>query len=153
MSKQTDAIRLGAQPLLEPGEEILATVIASPRGSGTAAVGGGPVVGEIGARISGKNVGAADEAGLIVRRNAGLVLTASRLLTFELAISFTGSVKAVKGVLSAIPRERVESITSKWNVLSVKTGSGEFKLEAKPGPAKDFAAAFAGAGAAPTAQE
>ena len=55
MSKHEDSIRAGAQDLLEPGEEIVAALVVSPRGSGTA-MAGGLAVGEIGARWSGKNV-------------------------------------------------------------------------------------------------
>jgi hypothetical protein len=141
MSKHEDSIREGAQDLLVPGEEIVAALVVSPRGSGTA-MAGGVAAGEIGARWSGKNVGKAEDVGLAVKRNSGLTLTNRRLLILELAISLTGGIKEVKGLLSDLPLESVDAMKSKWNVLTVSAGGGEFKLECKPPAAKAMVKAF-----------
>ena len=141
MSKHEDAIKEGARGLLEPGEEISSALIVSPRGSGTAIV-GSLAAGEIGARWSNKHRGAAEDAGLVVRRSCGLVLTDRRLLTLDLAISMMGGVKEVKEVLSEGPIDQVDAMRSKWNVLTVSAGGGEFKLECKPPAAKAMVRAF-----------
>jgi hypothetical protein len=141
MSKHEDSIRAGAQDLLEPGEEIVAALVVSPRGSGTA-MAGGLAVGEIGARWSGKNVKKAEEVGLVVKRNSGLTLTNRRLLTLDLAISLTGGIKEINGLLGDLSLESVDAMKSKWNVLTVSAGGGEFKLECKPPAAKAMVKAF-----------
>jgi hypothetical protein len=141
MSKHEDSIKQGAQGLLEPGEEIVAALVVSPRGSGTAAA-PGLAASEIGARWSRRNTGKAEDVGLVVKRNSGLALTNRRLLTLDVAISFTGGIKEVKGVLSEIPIDRVEAMKSKWNVLTIGAGETQFKLECKPPAAKAMARAF-----------
>jgi hypothetical protein len=141
MSKHEDAIREHASDLLEPGEEIVSALVVSPRGSGTA-VAGGVAAGEIGARWSGKNVKRAEDVGLVVKRNSGLTLTNRRLLTLDLAISLTGGIKEVKGLLSELPLESVDAMKTKWNVLTVSAGGGEFKLECKPPAAKAMVRSF-----------
>jgi len=141
MSKHEDAIKEEARGLLEPGEDISSALIVSPRGSGTA-MAGGVAVGEIGARWSNKHRGAAEDAGLVVKRNCGLALTDRRLLTLDLAISMMGGVREVKDVLSEVPIDQVDAMSSKWNVLTVSAGGGEFKLECKPPAAKAMVRAF-----------
>jgi hypothetical protein len=141
MSKHEDAIRLGAAGLLEPGEEIRSALIVSPRGSNTA-IAGGVAAGEIGARWSNKHRGAAEDAGLVVKRSCGLALTDRRLLTLDLGISMMGGVKEVREVLSAVPIDRVDAMACKWNVLTVSAGGGYFKLECKPPAAKAMVRAF-----------
>jgi hypothetical protein len=144
MAKHEDAIRAGAAGLLG-GEAILAAVVASPRGSQTALTGGAS--GMIGSNKVGKQVRGATEAGLVVERNTGLVLTPTRLVTVRLAISLMGAVKEVKEVLGSLPLGEIESLEVKRmgaaGVLTVVANGSEFKLEAKAGPAKDFAEAFA----------
>ena len=141
MSKHEDAIKQEARELLEPGEEISSALIVSPRGSNTA-IAGGLAAGEIGARWSNKHRGAAEDAGLVVKRNCGLVLTDRRLLTLDLAISMMGGVKEVQEVLSEVPIDRVDAMRSKWNVLTVSAGGNEFKLECKPPAAKAMVRSF-----------
>lgn len=144
MSKHEDSITEGAQGMLEPGERIVSALVVSPRGSTTAAAAGlGP--GEIGRRWSNKNKNAAADVGLVVKRSSGLALTNRRLLTLDLAISMTGGVKEVKGLLSEIPLDQVDEITSKWNVLTISAGGTQFKLECKPPAAKALANALAAA--------
>ena len=141
MSKHEDSIKEGAQDLLEPGEEIVSALIVSPRGSGTA-VAGGLAAGEIGARWANKNRGAAEDAGLVVKRSCGLALTGRRLLTLETSISLTGGMKEVKGILSEVPLDQVDGMRSKWNALTISAAGGEFKLECKPPAAKAMVKAF-----------
>ena len=144
MANHEEAIRSGAAPFLEPGEVVLAAMVASPRGSTTAQMGG--AAGLIGGGKAGKQAGGASEAGLVVERNTGLVLTPNRLLALRLGISFTGSVKEVKEVLGSLPLSDVTSLEASRmgaaGVVKVEANGTEFKLEAKAGPAKQFAAAF-----------
>src|SRR5262252_1735959 len=107
MSKHEDSIMEGAQTMLSPGEQILSALVVSPRGSNTA-IAGGLAAGEIGRRWSNKHRGAAESVGLVVKRSSGLALTNQRLLTFDLAISFSGAVKEVNGMLSEVPLELVD---------------------------------------------
>jgi hypothetical protein len=95
--------------------------------------------GEIGRRWSSRNREAAEEVGLVVKRSSGLALTNRRLLTLDLAISLTGAIKQVKGLLSEVPLEALGEVKSKWNVLTISAGSTQFKLECKPPAAKAFA--------------
>jgi hypothetical protein len=145
MSNHEEAIKQGAAPMLEPGEMILAAMVASPRGSTTAQMGG--AAGLIGGGKAGKQREGAAEAGLVVERNSGLVLTPSRLATFRLGIGFTGSVKEVKELLGSLPLEEIDSLEvsrmGAAGVVKVTAHGTEFKLEAKAGAAKDFAEAFA----------
>jgi hypothetical protein len=144
MSKHENSIAGGAAALLAPGEEIVSALVVSPRGSSTAAA-PGLASSEVGRRWSNKNKDGAERVGLVVKRNAGLALTNRRLLTLDLAISLTGSIKQVKELLSEVPLDRVDEITSKWNVLTISAGGAHFKLECKPPAAKAFARAFAAA--------
>src|SRR5437763_6957536 len=99
MSKHQDSIAQGVHGMLLPGEQVIAALVVSPRGSNTA-IAGGLAAGEIGRRWSNKNRSAAENLGLVVKRSSGLALTNQRLITLELAISFSGAVKEVKGLLS-----------------------------------------------------
>lgn len=144
MSKHEDSIVERADSLLLPGEEIVAALVVSPRGSSTAAA-PGLAPGEIGRRWSNKNKAAAERVGLIVGRSSGLALTNRRLLTLDLAISLTGAIKQVNGILSEVPLEQVDEVKSKWNVLTISVGGTQFRLEGKPPAAKALATAFAGA--------
>lgn len=141
MSKHADSIKQGAEGLLEPGEEIASALIVSPRGSGTAAA-PGMAASEIGARWSRRQRGAAEDAGLVVKRSCGLALTNRRLLTLDTPISVMGGVKEVKGILSELPLDQVEGMKSKWNVLTISAAGAEFKLECKPPAAKAMVRAF-----------
>src|SRR5262245_1332953 len=144
MSNHEEAIKAGAAPFLEPGEAVLAAIVASPRGSTTAAMGG--AAGIIGGGKAGKQGQGAAASGLVVERNSGLVLTPTRLVTFRLGISFTGSVKEVKELLASVPLAEVTSLEvsrmGAAGVMKVAANGSEFKLEAKAGPAKQFAATF-----------
>jgi hypothetical protein len=62
-----------------------------------------------------------------------------------LAISLTGGIKEVRGILSEVPLEQVDEVKSKWNVLTISVGGAQFKLECKPRAAEALASAFAAA--------
>ena len=128
--------------MIGASEEIVSALVVSPRGSSTAAA-PGLAPGEIGRRWSNRNKAAAEQVGLIVKRSSGLALTNRRLLTLGLTISLTGGIKEVNGILSELPLEQVDEVTSKWNVLTVTAGDAQFKLECKPPAAKALASAFA----------
>lgn len=144
MANHVEAIKAGATQFLEAGEVVLAALVASPRGSTTAQMGG--AAGMIGGGKAGKQADGAAASGLVVERNSGLVLTPTRLLTLRLAISFTGAVKDVKELLSSLPLSDVTSLEvsrmGAAGVIKVAANGSEFKLEAKAGPAKQLAAAF-----------
>lgn len=144
MTKHEDSIAAGARGLLHGDEEIISALVVSPRGSSTAAA-PGLAANEIGRRWSNRNKDAAEAVGLVVERSSGLALTNRRLLTLDLAISAMGAIKEVKGVLSEIPLERLDEVTSKWNVVTISAGPSQFKLECKPPAAKAFARAFVAA--------
>jgi hypothetical protein len=141
MSNHQESIVEGVKGLLAPGEVVVSALVVSPRGSSTAAA-PGLAAGEIGRRWSSKNSGAAGDLGLVVKRSCGLVLTDKRLITVDLAISLTGAVKQVRGVLSELSLDQVDQITSKWNALTIRSGETKFKLECKPPAAKAIAKAF-----------
>jgi hypothetical protein len=144
VANHEEAIRAGATPFLEPGESVLAAMVASPRGSTTAQMGG--AAGILGGTKAGQQGQGAAAGGLVVERNSGLVLTPTRLLTLSLGISFTGAVKEVKELLGALPLAEVTSLEvsrmGAAGVMKIAANGSEFKLEAKAGPAKQFAAAF-----------
>jgi hypothetical protein len=144
MSNHEEAIKAGAAQFLEPGEQVLAALVASPRGSTTGGAGG--AAGLIGGQWSGKNASGAKAAGLVVKRSCGLALTPTRVVTFDLGISMMGAVKDVKELLSAVPLSEIESVEGKrfgaGGVITVNAQSGTFKLECKAPAAKEFAEAF-----------
>jgi hypothetical protein len=140
MSKSSEQIRDLARPLLDDGDEVIAALVASPRGSNTGAQPG--VAGAIGNRWAKKHMDAADASGLQINRNMAVALTRTRLLTMKLAISMMGAVKEVTEISSSVPISAVDAIASKWNVLTITIGGTPIKLEANPGRSKEFAGAF-----------
>jgi hypothetical protein len=144
VANHEEAIKSGATPFLEQGEVVLAAVVASPRGSTTAQMGG--AAGMIGIGKAGKHGEGAAASGLAVERNSGLVLTPTRLVTLRLGISLMGSVKEVKELISTIPLSEITSFEvsrmGAAGVIKIAANGSEFKLEAKAGPAKQFATAF-----------
>jgi hypothetical protein len=143
MSNHESAIRDGVASRLN-GEQCLAALVASPRGSTTGQMGG--AAGLIGSGLSGKQSSKAESAGLVLQRNSGVVLTPTRLLTFALKISFTGSVKEVGEQLGELPLDQIDSIEAKRmgaaGVITVASNGATFKMESKAGPAKELAEAF-----------
>jgi hypothetical protein len=140
MSKTSEQIRDRARPLLDDDEEVLAALVASPRGSNTAAQLG--VAGAIGNKWAGKHKDAADASGLEIHRNMVVALTRTRLLTMKVTISMMGAVKEVTEISSSLPISAVDTIESKWNVLTITIAGTPIKLEANPGRSKEFAGVF-----------
>src|SRR5262249_15528366 len=105
-SKQQHPLQDGAAAFLEPGEQLLATVVAQARGTAQArttrgALGGavGSVVGSVFGKPGDADRAAADQD-LVIRSPMGMALTDRRLVTLEIDGMSKGN---VKGLLSALP--------------------------------------------------
>ena len=146
MADQLEQIREHAQAFLEPGEELVAALTASPRGRQTAMAAGG-VGSMIGYKVAGNQAKNAQAVGLVVKPNAAVALTDRRLMTLDVAISMGGAVTGVNDVLSAIPVSEVESVEAKrFGLAGVLTllvrGGRPVKLECRVGRAREFVDAF-----------
>jgi hypothetical protein len=146
MADQLEQIREHAQSFLEPGEELVAALTASPRGRQTAVAAGG-VGSMIGYKVAGNQAKHAQAVGLVVKPNMALVLTGRRLLTLDVAISIGGAITGVEQVLSAIPVGDVEYVEAKrFGLAGVLTllvrGGKPVKLECRVGRAREFVDAF-----------
>ncbi len=135
-----------ARAMLEPGEEILASVVAQPRGTSTSKVGGlGPQA--IGSAWARKSKGGAERAGLELTNPMALALSQRRLLVFAIETSGMGKPKAVKELHSSAPLDEVESISVKrllvGKTMKIAMQGGEVKLEIGAGQdAKGLAEQF-----------
>jgi hypothetical protein len=84
MARYETKIKEGAVPFLEPGEEVVAAVMARPRGwtQAGASAGGGFVAGMVGGAMGGKKqqkqVDAAEEAGFELASPMALAVTQQR---------------------------------------------------------------------------
>src|SRR3954447_15465329 len=146
MADQLEQIREHAQAFLEPGEETLAAMSASPRGRNTAMAAGG-AGSMIGYKMVSGQVKKAEQLGLKVESNMLVVLTDQRLLTMKVKYSMGGTITAFNEVLSAIPLSQIESIEAKRAGLAgvlIITGHGSepFKLECQVGRARKLVDAF-----------
>jgi hypothetical protein len=145
MARAEQWITEGAVPFLEPGEEVLAALVAAPRGH-TQSVAG---VREIGNKQQQTATDAADQAGMRLEGPMALALTPKRLLA--LAISNPvgmGASGKVKDVLSSVPIEEVDSIEVKrllaGSRITLTVRGASMKLEAGAGArAKPLAEEFA----------
>ena len=144
MSKHQEQIIAAASGKVD--EQILGAAFAKPRGSQTAAAGAGVVVGEIGARWSGKQRAGADAAGIALGNPGAIAVTPTSLVTMKVKVSAMGSIKDVTEVLSVVPLAEVDSVEAKRmgmaGVLEINAGGNSFKLEGKPGDLKEFAEVF-----------
>ena len=144
MSKHQEQIIAAAKGKLD--EEILGAAWGKPRGSMTAAVGGGVITGEIGARWAGKQRAGAEAAGIQLGNPGAVAITASSLVTMKVKVSAMGAIKEVTEVLSVVPLGDVDSLTVKrmglTGVLQITAGEGSFKLEGKPGDMKELVEVF-----------
>ena len=120
MARSEAKIREGAAPFLEAGEEVLAAIVARPRGwtQATASAGGGAAAGLVGGALGGKkqqqNVGAAREAGFELASPMALVVTQRRLLSLGISNPIgMGIGLSVKRLVSAVPLGEVDSIETK----------------------------------------
>ncbi len=125
-----------ARAMLKPDEEILAAVVAQPRGTTTSKVGGlAPQA--IGSAWARKSRGGAEAAGLELTNPMALALSQKRLLVFGLDTTAFGKPKGVKELHSSAPLEEVESISVKrllvGKTIVVAMRGGGAKLEAGAG--------------------
>jgi hypothetical protein len=148
-----DKIKHQAEPFLEPGERVLAAIIAQPRGVTTARA-GGLAPSAIGGRKVKQQRAAAESAGLELTSPMALAVTESRLVVLSISAPIAmGKGGDVKGFVSAVSLTDVDSIEIKrllvGKVVIVSVGGVAMKLEAGAGAdAKGLAAAFAHATAA-----
>jgi hypothetical protein len=137
-------IKEGAAPLLEQGEEVVAAIVARPRGwtQASASAGGGAAAGLIGGAIGGKkqrrNVDAAEAAGFEIASPMALAVTQRRLLSLKIAAPIgLGMGGKVKELMSAVPVSDVDSIEVKrlpvGKTVTVTVRGVPFVLEAGAG--------------------
>jgi hypothetical protein len=144
MSRYEQKIKAGAERFLEPGEHVVAAVIAAPRGYTQAAAGSI----HLGAHQQGRATDAAAAAGLVLRAPMALALTEQRLLTLNIGTPIgLGIGGKVKELLSAVPLDAVQAIEVKRLALgytiTVTVSGVAFKLEANAASgAKAFAETF-----------
>jgi hypothetical protein len=135
-----------ARPFLEQGEEIVASIVAQPRGTSNSKVGGlAPQA--IGSAWKGKSKQGAEAAGLALTNPMALALSDRRLIVFGIETSAMGKPKAVKELVSAMPVGEVESIQVKrllvGKTMTVSANGAEAKLEVGAGQdAKGLAEQF-----------
>jgi len=135
-----------ARTFLEPGEEILASIVAQPRGTSNSKVGGlAPQA--IGSAWAKKSHEGAAEAGLQLANPMALALSDRRLLVFGIEKSAMGKPTGVKELVSAVPVGQIESISVKrllvGKTMTVTANGAEAKLEIGAGQdAKGLAEQF-----------
>ncbi|MGH2839625.1 MAG: hypothetical protein ACRDKY_02225 [Solirubrobacteraceae bacterium] len=120
MARSDAKIKEGAVPFLEPDEEVLAAIVARPRGwtQATASFGGGAAAGLIGNAIGGKkqkkSMDAAQESGFELASPMALAVTSRRLLSLKVSSPVgLGVGLKVKELVSAVPVGEVDSIELK----------------------------------------
>jgi hypothetical protein len=120
MARAESKIMEGAAPYLEQGEEVLAAIVARPRGwtQSTASPGGGAAAGLIGGAIGGKkqqqNVEAAEESGFEIASPMALAVTDRRILSLKISNPVgLGIGGDVKELVSTAPLSDVDSIEVK----------------------------------------
>lgn len=163
MARSEAKIMEGAAPFLEEGEEVLAAIVARPRGwtQATASAGGGApaalVGGAIGRKKQQQSVAAAEESGFELASAMGLAVTSRRLLSLKVTAPVgLGIGMKVEGLGSAVPLSEVDSIEVKrlalGKTVSVTVRGVPFTLEAGAGAdAKGLAQALERARAARSA--
>ncbi|MEA2170261.1 MAG: hypothetical protein QOF76_3561 [Solirubrobacteraceae bacterium] len=147
MSKHPEQIIAAAQSQVEG--TILAAAFAKPRGSTTAAAGGGLIASEIGNRWAVKNRKGAAAAGIEVGNPGAVAITATSLITMKVGVSMMGAIKEVKEVLNVVPLEDIDALEVKRmgmaGVMEITAGGGSFKLEGKVDDMRAVEEAFASA--------
>lgn len=144
MAKAEKKIKDGAAQFLESGEEVLAAVVARPRGwtQSSASPGGGAIAGAIGGAIGGKkqqqNVAAAQDAGFELASPMALAVTDRRLLSMKISSPIgLGIGGDVKELVSAVPLSEVDSIEVKrlavGKTMTVTVRGTPFTLEVGAG--------------------
>jgi hypothetical protein len=120
MARSEAKIKEGAALFLEEGEEVLAAIVARPRGwtQANASAGGGAVAGLVGGalgrRKEQRNVAAAEESGFELASPMALAVTQRRLLSLAVTAPVgLGIGMKVKELVSAVPIGEVDSIEVK----------------------------------------
>jgi hypothetical protein len=154
MARAEAKIKDGAAPYLEQGEEVLAAIVARPRGwtQSSASPGGGAAAGLIGGAIGGKkqqkNIEAANESGFETTSPMALAVTDRRLLSLKISNPVgLGIGGEVKELVSAAPLSDVDSIEVKrlavGKTVTVTVRGTPFVLEVGAGAnAKGVTEAF-----------
>jgi hypothetical protein len=160
MARAEAKIKEGAAPLLEQGEEVVAAMVARPRGwtQSSASAGGGAVAGVIGSTIGGKKqqkqTEAAQDVGFELASPMALAVTQRRLLSISISSPIGMGIGGnVKEIVSAVPLSDVDSIETQrlaaGKVVTVTVRGTPFKLEVGAGAnAKGVVEAFESAKAA-----
>jgi len=160
MARAEAKIKDGAAPFLEAGEQVVAAVVARPRGwtQASASAGGGALAGAIGGAIGGKkqqkNVEAAESAGFELASPMALAVTDRRLISFKISSPMgLGIGGDVKELVSAVPLSEVDSIELKrlaaGKTMTVTIRGAPFVLETGAGAnSKGVVEAFESARAA-----
>jgi hypothetical protein len=154
MARFETKIKEGAAPFMEPGEEVVAAVVARPRGwtQSVGSAGGGAIAGAVGGAIGGKkqqaNVEAAGEVGFELASPMALAVTQQRVLSISIGSPIgLGIGGKVKELVSAVPVSQVDSIEVKrlaaGKTITVTIQGTPFVLEVGAGAnAKGIAEAF-----------
>jgi len=160
MARAEAKIKDGAAPFLESGEEVLAAMVARPRGwtQSNASPGGGALAGAVGGLLGGKkqqeNIGAAQDAGFELASPMALAVTNRRVLSLGISNPVgLGIGGDVKELVSAAPLRAVDSIELKrlavGKTVTVTVRGTPFVLEVGAGAnAKGVAEEFERAKAA-----
>ena len=144
MARSEAKIKEGAAALLEPGEEVLAAIVARPRGwtQARASAGGGAAAGAIGGALGGRkqraSVDAAQQAGFGLASPMALAVTGKRLLSLKVTAPIgLGIGMKVQELVSAVPLADVDSIEVKrlaaGKTITVTVRGVPFVLEAGAG--------------------
>jgi len=120
MARAEAKIKDGAAPYLQPGEEVLAAMVARPRGwtQSNASAGGGAVAGAIGGALGRKkqqgNIAAAQDSGFEIASPMALAVTNQRVLSLKISSPVgLGIGGDVKELVSSAPLSDVDSIELK----------------------------------------
>jgi hypothetical protein len=153
MSKQEQKVKDGVASFLDEGEEVLAAIIARPRGWTQSHQGAIPM--QLGLRQQAKSRDAATTSGFHLASPMALVVTDMRLLSVSIGspigLGLGGDVKEIVG---AIGLDQVDSIEFTrllaGKVVKLRIGGGdEIKLEVNAAAdVKGLIAAFEGSRAA-----
>lgn len=144
MARSDAKIKQGAAPFLEAGEEVLAAIVARPRGwtQANAAAGGGVaaglVVGALGSKKQQRNVDAAQRSGFELASPMALAVTQRRLLSLAVTAPVgLGIGMKVKGLVGAVPVGDVDSVEVRrlavGKTVTVTISGVPFVLEAGAG--------------------
>jgi hypothetical protein len=144
MARSEAKIKEGAAPFLEPGEEVLAAIVARPRGwtQASASAGGGAVAGAIGGAIGGRkqrqSMEGAEESGFQLASPMALAVTPRRLLSLKVTAPVgLGIGMKVQELVASAPVGEVDSIKVKrlavGKTVTVTLRSSSFVLEAGAG--------------------